>query len=116
MKGLIFGLFIFGANSLSNRLEPKKLCRDCKYFIAHKSECALFGDTDLVNGSIDYEYASLARIYDKKCGEDAKYFEENTNKIVTIPYYFILNLASYWPVSPFFVLFVYVYTRRNPVN
>jgi RNA polymerase subunit RPABC4/transcription elongation factor Spt4 len=108
MKIITFGLFIFSAYAVSNRIVPKKLCKDCKYFIAHKKECAAFGDTDFVNGEHDYNYAITARRNIDKCGEDAKYFEENTNKIITVPYYFILNIVKYWPLTPVFVLlFIY---------
>lgn len=106
MRVSLILLSAFRTNGLSNRLVPKKLCRDCKYFIAHKEECALFGDTDLIYGKHDYNYASNARKNEDKCGENAVYFEENTNKIGTVPYYFILNAATYWPFAP--VLFLLV--------
>jgi len=103
-------LFAFQTNALSNRLVPKKLCNDCKHFIAHKKECALFiENTDLVSGKHEYNYANHSRKNEDKCGEEAKYFEENTNKIVTVPYYFILKVATYWRVTPFLLLFfIYV--------
>ena len=65
----------------------------------------MFGDTDFVNGKHDYNYAKTARDNENKCGADANYFEENTNKIITVPYYFILNSISYWPLMPIVVLF-----------
>jgi hypothetical protein len=93
----------------TNRIIPRKLCKNCKYFIAHKKECAIFGDTDLINGKHDYNYAKTVRNNEDKCGADAKYFEENTNKIITVPYYFILNILPYWPVTPVIVLlFIYI--------
>ena len=82
--------------SSSTLITPKKLCIDCKHFIANKRECAIFGDTDLIDGKNDYIYASSARIDEKKCGKEAIYFEDNTMKIITVPYYFLLE---YWPVS-----------------
>jgi len=110
MKLLSFGLLLLlVSNTESTRILPRKLCKDCKFFIAHKKECALFGDTDLVNGKHDYNYAKNARNNNDKCGEDAKFFEENNNKIMTVPYYFILNIASYWQLTPVIALgFFYI--------
>ena len=108
MNILALGLLLFLTNTESNRIIPRKLCKDCKYFIAHKKECALFGDTDLVNGKHDYNYAKTSRNNEDKCGEDAKYFEENNNKIITVPYYFILNGMQFWPFLPLVGLF-YIY-------
>uniref|UniRef100_A0A6C0LAP9 Uncharacterized protein n=1 Tax=viral metagenome TaxID=1070528 RepID=A0A6C0LAP9_9ZZZZ len=105
MKILSLGLLILISNTESTRIVPRKLCKDCKYFIAHKKECALFGDTDLVNGKHDYNYAKNARNNENKCGEEAKFFEENNNKIMTVPYYFILNTVTYWPLTPVIALF-----------
>lgn len=88
-------------------ITQKKLCKDCKFFIANNDQCAKFGSTDLVTGKNTYDYASTARNYDKKCGEDAKYFEENTMKIITVPYYFTLK---YWFVFPtIFYVSAYIY-------
>ena len=108
MKLLAFSLLLFLTNTESTRILPRKLCKDCKYFIAHKKECALFGDIDLVNGKHDYNYAKTARNNEHKCGENAKYFEENNNKIITVPYYFILDIASFWPFLPLVGL-LYIY-------
>jgi len=79
----------------STLLTPKKLCINCKHFIADRKECAIFGETDLVTGKIDYSYAKSARSDDKKCGENAFYFEENKYKFITIPYYFS---KTWWPI------------------
>ena len=106
MKVIIFGLFAY---AVSNRIGPRKLCKDCKHFIAHKEKCAIFGNIDFVTGKHDYNYAKTARRNIDQCGEDAKFFEENTNKIVTVPYYFMLNSVEYWPfMSLFVILFIYV--------
>lgn len=114
MKRLLFFLLVRGTHSLSNRLIQTKLCKDCKHFIANKEKCALFGDIDFVNGSHDYNYASSVRKNKDKCGENAVYFEENTNKIVTVPYYFILNAATYWPLTPvLFLSLIYVHSLIN---
>jgi hypothetical protein len=47
-------------------------------------------------GKNDYTYASSARRDEKKCGEEAVYFEKNKMKIITVPYYFLLD---YWALT-----------------
>jgi len=79
----------------STLLTPKKLCINCKHFLQDKRECAIFGDTDLITGKMDYKYASSCRNDEKKCGEEATYYEENNYKFITVPYYFYRN---WWPV------------------
>lgn len=82
-------------------IHTTKICKDCKYFIANKIECGKFGDTDLVTGKISYNYARSVRMDENKCGEEAKHFEKNNFKIVTVPYYFIVDIL------PFFFVFVW---------
>uniref|UniRef100_A0A6C0I480 Uncharacterized protein n=1 Tax=viral metagenome TaxID=1070528 RepID=A0A6C0I480_9ZZZZ len=74
-------------------ITPKKLCRDCKHFIP-RNTCSKFGTTDLVTGDNEYMYASTARISNKHCGPDAEQFEENKNKVLIVPYYFV---KKQWP-------------------
>jgi hypothetical protein len=81
-------------------ISPKKICKDCKFFIANEKRCMKFGNTDLVTGQQDYDYASSTRNNNNKCGEDAKYFEENNFKFLTVPYYFTL---TYWYIFPAFL-------------
>lgn len=62
---------------------PLKPCKDCKHFQAlpHSSKaqnikygkCRLFGLQDLVDGSIEYEFAGISRQYHCK----GEYFEQN---------------------------------------
>jgi hypothetical protein len=94
-------------------ITQKKLCKDCKFFIANNNECAKFGSTDLVTGKNTYDYASSARNYDKKCGEDAKYFEENTMKIITVPYYHILKYWYWYPTVFIYILWIYVIAHEK---
>jgi hypothetical protein len=79
----------------SSFLPKKTLCRDCKFFIANNKQCSRFGDINVVTGKETYDYASTARIDEKKCGDTAKYFEKNNYKMLTVPYYI---LKDYWPV------------------
>jgi hypothetical protein len=94
-------------------ITQKKLCKDCKFFIANNDQCAKFGSTDLVTGKNTYDYASSARNYDKKCGDDAKYFEENTMKIITVPYYFTLKYWYLYPMISVYMLWIYVITHEK---
>ena len=117
MKLLAVSLLLFITNIESNRILPRKLCKDCKYFIARKKECALFGDIDLVSGKHDYNYAKTSRNNEDKCGENAKYFEENNNKIITVPYYFILDSASFWPFIPLVgIFYIYMYNLYKLIH
>ena len=75
---------------------PKKICRDCKHFIADKRECSIFVETHLVSVKINYESAGSARRDEKMCGEEAVFFEKNQYKIITVPYYF---LKDYWVLT-----------------
>jgi hypothetical protein len=75
----------------------KKLCRDCRHFIANNEKCSIFGDVNMVTGKENYDYATTARFDNEKCGDTANKFEENHYKIITVPYYF---LKEYWMLSP----------------
>jgi hypothetical protein len=89
-------------SSYSALITPKKLCINCKYYIANKRECALFSERNLVNGEEDFTYAISARSNDKKCGEEAKYFIENDYKFLTVPYYFF---KDYWALISFISIY-----------
>uniref|UniRef100_A0A6C0JE98 Uncharacterized protein n=1 Tax=viral metagenome TaxID=1070528 RepID=A0A6C0JE98_9ZZZZ len=89
----VFLTILIAANS--TRLTQKKLCVNCKHFIQDKRKCAIFGETDLITGKIDYEYASYCRKHEGNCGDKAIYYEENKHKHFTIPYYFY---KEWWPV------------------
>ena len=73
-------------------IHKNPLCKDCKFFIANTKECGNAADIDLVTGIKMYSYAREIR-YDKdKCGEQGKFFEKNNLKMVTVPYYFLLDI------------------------
>jgi hypothetical protein len=82
----------------------KKICNDCKYFIANDRKCSKFGEVNIITGRETYEKALDIRENDNKCGEDAKYFEKNNFKIITVPYYF---LKDYWKLTPLLGLVIY---------
>lgn len=113
----IFTLYIFFLQfwlHQSTLIQPKKTCADCKYFISNTMLCKKFGDINLISGKIVNEKASIIRYDANKCGIEGKYFEKNNFKIVTIPYYFILeNGAFIFSISyvflPFLIWWKYIF-------
>lgn len=74
--------------------QNKKVCANCKFFIANKNECGKFGEVDIITGKYNYENAISLRNDEKKCGEYAIFFKKNHFKFLTILYYYIReNLA-----------------------
>ena len=104
----LYILILSISHTCSIVLNNKKICKDCKYFIADQKKCQYFNDVDLVTGTKTYKYASIMRDYDDNCGENAKYFEENKIKFITVPYYF---LKDYWTIIPtVFITVAYIIT------
>lgn len=59
------------------------VCINCVHFMKFSDDnsmgkCFYFGNRDLVTGAITYEWASVCRISDRKCGESGKYFYSKT--------------------------------------
>ena len=63
-------------------------CRDCVHFtpslydtdfISLSSKCKKFGDKNIINNKITYDYANSCRYDNSKCGEEGKYFELEKN-------------------------------------
>jgi hypothetical protein len=92
---LLIGIALLSTSAL--QIPNKKICRDCKHFIANDWECAKFKDVNIITGKETFDSARSVRNNEKKCGDDANYFEENQYKIVTVPYYF---LKEYWIFTP----------------
>ena len=59
-------------------------CINCVHFVSDHSnnhvfaKCKLFGDMDVVTGSITYDYVKLCRDNDAKCGVNGTFYEEKT--------------------------------------
>jgi len=91
-------------NSLRTRaifpslLHSNVLCKNCKYYNACEETCRKFGKPDVVTGKVDYEYALNVRYNPEKCGGDAKHFDQNHYKLITVPYYFVLKNSFYIPI------------------
>ena len=86
---------------------PKRLCKDCKFFLPNNDKCKKFGETDLVNGENRYMYASTARQTETHCGPEATYFESNKYKFITAPYYFIKGQFPLLAISSFTGFYLY---------
>lgn len=65
-------------HNISPSSKPLQVCKDCRHF--QKPKCKLFGVQDLVDGSINYDNASIAREY--KC--KGEYFEARQNYITDL--------------------------------
>jgi hypothetical protein len=103
----------------SSLIQPKKTCADCKFFIPYKNACKLFGDIDLITGEYNYEKTNIVRFNENECSEEGIFFEKNNLKIITIPYYFVLEnwkiiiiFTTYWIpyflyIKLFFSIFFY---------
>ena len=95
----MYKLFLFGLcakhsthSLLIENIKPPT-CANCvhfmKYSYIHSSrgdvnqelgKCKLFGEKNLVSGIITYDYASVCRISEKKCGIEGKHYEEKGRK------------------------------------
>jgi len=72
-------------------------------------KCKKFTDIDLITGERINERASIIRYDEDKCGKEGKYFEKNNIKIITIPYYFILEEWRFLiPLSILAIPYIYV--------
>lgn len=70
-------------HQITPKSQPLQICKDCKHFQWSRNAgvkygtCKLFGTQDLVDGTIQYDYASIAREY--KC--KGEYFQQKPNHI-----------------------------------
>jgi hypothetical protein len=81
--------------------QNKPICANCKFFISNKNECKKFGDINIITGKYTYEKAVSVRNDDDKCGEYAIFFKKNNFKVITIPYYFIVeNSKDFLVLTP----------------
>jgi hypothetical protein len=106
-------LLLTAASAIRPRLKnTKPLCKDCKYYIANEWDCGKFGDVNLVTGKESFQSASSVRNDETKCGKEAKHFEHNRLKIITVPYYFLLN---YWTLMPAFGIAVFYFYQVSQI-
>lgn len=72
-------------------IKSKNHCINCANYINYKytypydeiydstnklGNCSIFGKQNLVTGEIEYEYASICRINESKCGKEGKYYSK----------------------------------------
>jgi len=93
----------------------KKICKDCKHFIADNIECKKFGEMDSITGIITYESARRVRKDEKKCGKNAIEFEENHLKIITEPYYYLRKNCIVFLFSLFFMEYFVFYIAEKKI-
>jgi len=67
----------------------QKICADCKFFIAGKDKCRIFGNVNIITGKYNYEAANLVRNDKNKCGNEAIFFKKNYFKFITTTCYHI---------------------------
>jgi hypothetical protein len=88
--------------------QNKPICANCKFFISNKNECMKFGDINIITGKYTYENAITVRNDEDKCGEYAIFFKKNYFKVITIPYYFIVeNSKDFLILTPVFLTFIF---------
>ncbi len=71
----------------------EKLCVNCKYFICHwpdypdepinhsdYGKCRLFGETSLITGNTEYDYAKVVRSNPSQCGMSGTLFVRDPSK------------------------------------
>jgi hypothetical protein len=83
--------FICSIPFIKSYITETKTCANCKFYIPNKKECKKFGNVDIVTGKNTYSSANKVRYNEKDCGKNGKYFEENNLKIITVPYYYVLE-------------------------
>jgi hypothetical protein len=79
------------------------VCKNCIYFQPNiynndfdTSKCLKFGSKDIITSKIKYDYVSICRQYDDKCGQEGKYFQEEKNISIKL---FKNNIISNLPIK-----------------
>ena len=82
-------------------------CKNCVFyrpdylygdFTSPYNKCKQFGEKNIVTDEIEYEYAKSCRKNENQCGEEGKYFIEETNISTKIILYKILAPYSIIPI------------------
>jgi hypothetical protein len=64
-------------------IQSVKLCKNCRYFVSSGQRCKLFGNVNVVDGSVQYNYAHIERTDQYgKCGIDAKYWDNIIGEVI----------------------------------
>lgn len=107
MKLLSLSIILLFSFTYSILLNNKKICKDCKYYIGDVKKCKYLYEIDLVTGKKTHKYAEIMRKYDDECGVDAKYFEINKIKFITVPYYFLKDNLALITISMGTILYAF---------
>jgi hypothetical protein len=97
MKKIILLLVTYlNVNANSNKIIKNINVPSCKNCIHYKpsylntdftsplNKCTMFGDKNIINDQITFNYADSCRNDENKCGYNGKYFEENNFLIIKI--------------------------------
>ena len=108
----LFSVFTLFSTVHPSLMPTKKICKDCRHFIGgNQKECRKISDTDIITGKVTYKSARSVREDEKMCGENAIYFEENQFKMITIPYYIVLDdlaIQSILLITAYISLYFYM--------
>ena len=61
------------------KIDYVKTCVKCQHFQSKNERCSLFGNMNLVNGHIEYNFASFERNELGNCGPDGTYWKSIYN-------------------------------------
>jgi hypothetical protein len=105
----IHGAIIKNANTPS--------CRNCIHYnpsvyfdySSDLNRCKYFGTKNIITNEIHYEFASLCRDDEDKCGLSGKYFEQEVNVAFKIAMHSVMKNSPFSVI--FFILLVNAYIR-----
>ena len=88
----------------------KPVCANCKFYKSESydnyystfSKCVKFGEKNLKNGNIAYEFSDSCRKDISKCGEDGKEYEKENN--------LLLKKINHHFSRFYFIYFVYIFS------
>jgi hypothetical protein len=87
-------------------------CRNCIHYKPNYptslSKCNNFGVKNIIDNTINYEYAENCRTDESKCGLEGKYFEKDDFVDLKMIKNNIMN--NYFYISLSFILFLYCYS------
>ena len=111
---LLFG--VISEKTIRNINIPS--CKNCIYykpvtysfdFTDTFSRCEKFGEKNIINDKINYDFTESSRNDELKCGKEGKYFEENDNiymKIFIHKFSYTLTVVS--PLLGLFIFYIYL--------
>jgi len=90
-------------------------CKNCVHykpsltnidFVSQFNKCEKFGEKNVMNGKIKYDFAIVARNDENKCGLSGKYFEQDPNINIKILKHFVIAKL---PPFLFYSFFGYIF-------